>query len=147
MSLSCFTSRRTMTLLFQRVHMTTSAPSRTLDKTEHLGRSGLQREVLSLYRASLRAIRSKPKVDPSLGGGRGVLSSSASSLFSPHPLPLPLQDTQDKFRRFTRAQFTQHPEIGPRDVAATEHLLRVGKRQYEAYSSPDVTDVSWGEGT
>ncbi|KAI9230070.1 MAG: hypothetical protein DHS80DRAFT_917, partial [Piptocephalis tieghemiana] len=78
-----------------------------------LGRSGLQREVLSLYRACLRAVRQKPET------------------------------TREKFLQFTRAQFRQHPEIGPRDVAATEHLLRLGKRQYEAYSSPDVTDVSW----
>ncbi|KAI0354967.1 hypothetical protein OH77DRAFT_1504612 [Trametes cingulata] len=86
-------------------------------------RSGLQREVLSLYRRALRMVNTKP--------------SSA----------------QPKFRLFVRYSFkTQATAISPRDIATIEHLLRRGKRQVEMYEDPKVRDcwvssemVQWGE--
>ncbi|KIJ64452.1 hypothetical protein HYDPIDRAFT_89972 [Hydnomerulius pinastri MD-312] len=86
-------------------------------------KSGLQREVLALYRrqvlmplirphSALRMARSKP----------------------PH--------TQSKFSLFVRYTFhTQAASVGPRQVAAIEHLLRRGRRQIEMYESRSITDI------
>ncbi|KAI0372162.1 hypothetical protein BV20DRAFT_940170 [Pilatotrama ljubarskyi] len=86
-------------------------------------RSGLQREVLSLYRRALRMVNTKP---PS---------------------------SQPKFRLFVRYSFkTQATAVSPRDISTIEHLLRRGRRQIEMYEDPKVRDcwvssemVQWGE--
>ncbi|KAI0632126.1 hypothetical protein C8Q77DRAFT_1123937 [Trametes polyzona] len=85
--------------------------------------SGLQRDVLALYRRALRMVNSKPPA------------------------------AQPKFRLFVRYSFkTQANAISPRDISAIEHLLRRGKRQIEMYEDPNVRDcwvsremVEWGE--
>ena len=49
--------------------------------------------------------------------------------------------SRPKFSLFVRYTFkTQSSSISPRDVAATEHLLREGKRQIEVYEDPKVRD-------
>ncbi|KAF8840741.1 hypothetical protein BDN67DRAFT_929624 [Paxillus ammoniavirescens] len=74
-------------------------------------KSGLQREVLALYRRALRMVRTKP----------------------PH--------TQSKFTLFVRYAFrTQAASVSPRNVAAIEHLLRRGRRQIETYESSSIKD-------
>ncbi|KAH9891649.1 hypothetical protein C8Q73DRAFT_81518 [Cubamyces lactineus] len=86
-------------------------------------RSGLQREVLSLYRRALRMVNTKPPA------------------------------AQPKFRLFVRYSFkTQAAAVSPRDVSTIEHLLRRGRRQIEMYEDPKVRDcwvssdmVQWGE--
>jgi len=86
-------------------------------------RSGLQREVLALYRRALRMVSTKPP------------------------------QTQPKFLLFVRYSFkTQAASVSPRDVAAIEHMLRRGRRQVEVYEDSKVRDcwvsremVEWGE--
>ncbi|KAG1774813.1 hypothetical protein EV702DRAFT_470278 [Suillus placidus] len=74
-------------------------------------KSGLQKEVLALYRRALRMVRTKPAL------------------------------TQPKFLLFVRYNFhTQASSVSPRDVAAIEHLLRRGRRQLEMYEQPSVRD-------
>ncbi|CAL1713127.1 unnamed protein product [Somion occarium] len=74
-------------------------------------RSGLQKEILALYRRALRMVRTKPP------------------------------PTQEKFRLFVRYAFkTQATALSPRDVSAIEHLLRKGRRQLETYEDSQVRD-------
>ncbi|KAI0761937.1 hypothetical protein BD413DRAFT_485215 [Trametes elegans] len=74
-------------------------------------RSGLQREILALYRRALRMVNTKPPA------------------------------AQPKFRLFVRYSFkTQATAISPRDIATIEHLLRRGRRQIEMYEDPNVRD-------
>ncbi|CCF47527.1 hypothetical protein CH063_04187 [Colletotrichum higginsianum] len=76
------------------------------------GLSGLQREVLSLYRQCIREIRKKPET------------------------------AQPHFRTFTRTEFDRYITVDKRDFSVVEHLLRKGRRQLETYSSPSIKDVS-----
>ncbi|KOS22018.1 Succinate dehydrogenase assembly factor 1 -like protein [Escovopsis weberi] len=73
--------------------------------------SGLQREVLALYRHCLRESRKKP------------------------------EDTRAHFKQFARTEFLKHQAIDKRDFAAVEFLLRKGRRQLEVYSSPGIKDI------
>jgi succinate dehydrogenase assembly factor 1 len=73
--------------------------------------SGLQRDVLALYRQCLRASRAKPI------------------------------DTRPRFQAFARAEFDRHLAMDKRDFAAVEFLLRKGRRQLETYSAPGVRDI------
>ncbi|KAG1822982.1 uncharacterized protein BJ212DRAFT_1263387 [Suillus subaureus] len=74
-------------------------------------KSGLQKEVLALYRRALRMVRTKPA------------------------------STQPKFHLFVRYNFhTQASSVSPRDVTVIEHLLRRGRRQLEMYEQPSVRD-------
>ncbi|KAM5535032.1 hypothetical protein V8D89_011260 [Ganoderma adspersum] len=76
-----------------------------------LRRSGLQKEVLSLYRRALRMANAKPPA------------------------------VQGKFQLFVRYTFkTQAATVSPRDIAAIEHMLRRGRRQLEMYEDPKVRD-------
>ncbi|KAL2911941.1 hypothetical protein HK105_208551 [Polyrhizophydium stewartii] len=75
-------------------------------------RSQLQREVSGLYRALLRAARSKPP------------------------------ETRERFRARIAAQFRRDAEsVSRRDFAAIEFLLRRGNRQLELLRSPNVVDI------
>ncbi|KAL8404241.1 hypothetical protein RB594_009194 [Gaeumannomyces avenae] len=74
--------------------------------------SGLQKEVLALYRSSLREIRKKP------------------APARPH------------FHAFARAEFEKNLAIDKRDFAAVEYLLRKGRRQLETYSAPGIVRIS-----
>ncbi|KAK1832798.1 complex 1 protein-domain-containing protein [Podospora conica] len=73
--------------------------------------SGLQKEILSLYRQCLRECRKKPD------GSR------------PH------------FKTFARNEFDKNLGLDKRDFAAIEFLLRKGRRQLEIYASPGVKDI------
>ncbi|KIK86877.1 hypothetical protein PAXRUDRAFT_693155 [Paxillus rubicundulus Ve08.2h10] len=74
-------------------------------------KSGLQREVLALYRRALRMVRTKPA------------------------------HAQPKFTLFVRHAFhTQTAAVSPRNVTAIEHLLRRGRKQIETYESPSIKD-------
>ncbi|GLB38319.1 putative complex I LYR family protein [Lyophyllum shimeji] len=81
-----------------------------------LRKSGLQREVLALYRRALTMVRSKPP------------------------------ETRPKFLLFVRYTFhTNASKVPPRNVSAIEHLLRKGKRQIEMYEDAAVKDC-WVSG-
>ncbi|KAI0404859.1 hypothetical protein F4802DRAFT_615273 [Xylaria palmicola] len=73
--------------------------------------SGLQKDVLGLYRSCLRASRSKPK------------------------------ETRPHFEAFARSEFDKNMKIDKRDFAAIEFLLRKGRRQLEVYSAPGIKDI------
>ncbi|PLB36319.1 complex 1 protein-domain-containing protein [Aspergillus taichungensis] len=73
--------------------------------------SGLQREVLSLYRKCLREIRKKPS------------------------------DSRENFRSYTRKEFEKHRTLNKKDFNAIEYLLRKGHRQFEMYSSPGIRNI------
>ncbi|KAK5987575.1 Succinate dehydrogenase assembly factor 1 [Cladobotryum mycophilum] len=77
----------------------------------HMRLSGLQKEVLALYRQCLRESRKKP------------------------------QSTRPHFEKFARSEFVKHISIDKRDFAAVEFLLRKGRRQLEVYSSPGIKDI------
>ncbi|EPQ54444.1 hypothetical protein GLOTRDRAFT_76958 [Gloeophyllum trabeum ATCC 11539] len=73
--------------------------------------SGLQRDVLALYRRALRMVRTKPPV------------------------------VQPKFRLFVRYTFhAQARAVSPRNISAIEHLLRRGRNQLEMYEQSQVRD-------
>ncbi|KAK9450001.1 uncharacterized protein V1518DRAFT_415277 [Limtongia smithiae] len=74
--------------------------------------TGLQREVLSLYRSSIRAIRTKPP------------------------------ENRANFVAFVRSQFRPHLALSKSDFATIEYLLRKGSHQLETYSNPGVRNVS-----
>ncbi|KAL1923423.1 uncharacterized protein VTP21DRAFT_8403 [Calcarisporiella thermophila] len=74
-------------------------------------RSGLQNDVLILYRDCWRAARSKP------------LQSR------PH------------WYQFIREQFRQHQNIPRSDFNTVEYYVRRGRRQLEIYSQPSITDI------
>ncbi|KAF1358078.1 hypothetical protein EJ07DRAFT_125452 [Lizonia empirigonia] len=73
--------------------------------------SGLQRDVLSLYRKCLRAVREKPS------------------------------DTRSHFREFARAEFHKNQGVGKKDFGTIEYLLRRGRRQLETYQDPGIRDL------
>ncbi|KIW61832.1 hypothetical protein PV05_01904 [Exophiala xenobiotica] len=73
--------------------------------------SGLQREVVRLYRQCLRAASKKPEA------------------------------SKERFRNAARREFRQNQKIDKKDFAAIEALLRMGSRKLELYSSPGVKDI------
>ncbi|PHH65472.1 hypothetical protein CDD81_2252 [Ophiocordyceps australis] len=73
--------------------------------------SGLQKEVLSLYRQCLRESRKKP------------------------------QYSRARFESFVRTEFSRNLSMDKRDFAAIEFLLRKGRRQLSVYAAPNVKDI------
>ncbi|KEZ46460.1 hypothetical protein SAPIO_CDS0788 [Scedosporium apiospermum] len=76
-----------------------------------MGYSGLQREVLSLYRQCLRACRAKPA------------------------------DARPGFKAFARESFEKNLGMSKRDFGLIEYQLRKGKRQLELYSRPEIRKI------
>ncbi|KAF8903156.1 hypothetical protein CPB84DRAFT_1678322 [Gymnopilus junonius] len=77
-----------------------------------VARSGLQKEVLQLYRRrALRMAKNKPEA------------------------------VRPKFNLFVRYTFrTNASKVSPRNISYIEHLLRQGKKQVEQYEDPAVKD-------
>ncbi|KAF7559692.1 hypothetical protein G7046_g4461 [Stylonectria norvegica] len=73
--------------------------------------SGLQKDVIALYRNCLRESRKKP------------------------------QNTRIHFEAFARSEFAKSMAVDKRDFAAIEFLLRKGRRQLEVYSEPGIKDT------
>ncbi len=74
--------------------------------------SGLQREVLALYRLVLRAVRAKPA------------------------------ESRAEFRRFAREQLDAKRGVDRKDFLRIEDLLRRGRRQLELFGRPDVMHIT-----
>ena len=74
--------------------------------------SGLQRDVLSLYRRCLRAARTKPA----------------------HSRP--------NFEMFARREFEKYIGLDKKDFGTIEFLLRKGNRQLETYEAPNITNIA-----
>ena len=51
------------------------------------------------------------------------------------------QSSRSHFEQFARSEFARHLSVDKRDFAAIEFLLRKGRRQLEAYSSPGIKDI------
>jgi succinate dehydrogenase assembly factor 1 len=73
--------------------------------------SGLQRDVLKLYRACIRAAYAKPKENRSHWVG------------------------------YIHGEFAKYQSLPKKQFSVIEHLLRVGYRRYELYSSPQIKDI------
>lgn len=76
-----------------------------------MARSGLQTDVIHLYRACLRAIRTKP------------------------------ENTHDNWYHFVRTNFDQHMKVKKKDFSTIEYHLRVGNRRLEQYAQPGITNI------
>jgi len=74
--------------------------------------SGLQKDVLSLYRNCLRAARKKPA------------------------------DTRPNFEAFARNEFEKNTKMDKKDFGTIEFMLRKGNRQLEIYAVPGVRNVA-----
>ena len=74
--------------------------------------SGLQKDVLALYRQCLRAARVKPS------------------------------DTRPNFEAFARREFEKNLNMDKKDFGAVEFLLRKGQRQLETYEAPNITNIA-----
>jgi succinate dehydrogenase assembly factor 1 len=93
-----------------------------------ISRSGLQREVLSLYR---RLVPVPPQLESKVSGPPGHFVWSMQN---------PKMSNQ-KFRLFVRYTFHMNAaNISPRNISFIEHLLRKGRRQIESYEDPAVRD-------
>ncbi|KAK5049382.1 hypothetical protein LTR84_004311 [Exophiala bonariae] len=73
--------------------------------------SGLQREVIKLYRRCLREAAKKPEA------------------------------TRQNFRNAAQREFRKNTKVDKKDFAAVETLLRMGYRKLDLYSSPGVRDI------
>ncbi|QLG72083.1 hypothetical protein HG535_0C04370 [Zygotorulaspora mrakii] len=73
--------------------------------------SGLQREVLHLYRTSIRIAYSKPV------------------------------DNRPRFFSFIHEEFGKYKDLSRKDFTTIEHLLRVGKKKVEMYSKPELKNI------
>lgn len=74
--------------------------------------SGLQREVLKLYRQCMRAVRKKPI------------------------------DKQDHWRDYVRLEFAKYRHLPKKSFSVIEHLLRTGHRRCEMYLNPQIKDIN-----
>ena len=74
--------------------------------------SGLQRDVLSLYRQCLRSARTKPA------------------------------ETRPNFEAYARHEFERNIALDKKDFGAIEFLLRKGQRQLETYAAPNITNIA-----
>ncbi|CCD45577.1 similar to complex 1 protein (LYR family) protein [Botrytis cinerea T4] len=75
--------------------------------------SGLQREVLALYRKCLRASRKKPA----------------------------MKEARKHFEAYARLEFNKSITLDKKDFNTIEYLLRKGQRQVDMYSSPGIKDI------
>ncbi|KAF2669641.1 hypothetical protein BT63DRAFT_425318 [Microthyrium microscopicum] len=73
--------------------------------------SGIQKDVIHLYRACLREAGRKPI------------------------------ENRNNFRQFARDEFRRYIEVDRKDFATIEYLLRKGKRQLETYQSDGIRNV------
>ena len=108
-----------------------------------LKKSGLQKDVLSLYRRWVKDISSKFL-------HLFVSAPFVSALRMVNTKP---DSARPKFRLFIRFSFhTSASKVSPRNVSSVEHLLRKGTRQIELYEDPGVKDcwvseemIAWNE--
>jgi succinate dehydrogenase assembly factor 1 len=92
-------------------------------------KSGLQKDVLSLYR---RSVYRRPAADLH----KTILDASALRMVRTKP-----PSTRPKFLLLERYNFrAQASAVSPRDVGAIEHLLRRGSRRIEVSEDPSVKD-------
>ena len=97
-------------------------------------RSGLQKEVLALYR------RFEPHFVFITVTALSDDLTRALRLIRTKPV-----DAQPNFGAYIRYTFHRNAQtISPRDINAIEHLLRLGRRQIERLEDTSVTDFQVG---
>ena len=74
--------------------------------------SGLQRDVLALYRQCLRAARKKPA------------------------------ESRPNFESFARREFDKNLSVDKKDFSAIEFLLRKARKQLETYAVPNIRNIA-----
>ncbi|KAL3306268.1 putative Found in Mitochondrial Proteome [Colletotrichum asianum] len=102
------------------------------------GLSGLQREVLALYRQCLREVRKKPEVRLLF---LWQISQPHFRSFARQAPRLLLLNSENPSNPIARNEFDKFLTVDKRDFSVVEHLLRKGRRQLETYSSPSIKDV------
>lgn len=85
-----------------------------------LRRSGLQKQVLTLYGGFLKQLRAKV-LDPNCG-------------LTVDQLP--------EVRRNIRMQFEKNRNVSKTDFMRIEYLIRNGEKQLKAFKNPTVTGIS-----
>lgn len=73
--------------------------------------SGLQRDVLKLYRQCLRQVKSKPPA------------------------------SREHWRAFVHDEFSRGKGVPKKLFSVVEHLLRVGHKRYDLYLNPQIKDI------
>lgn len=73
--------------------------------------TGIQRQVLGLYRKFLVEIKKKPA------------------------------ENQIKFKKYVRSQFDEHSKVSKREFATIEWYIRKGEKQLEGFKNPNLTDI------
>ena len=81
-----------------------------------------EKDILALYRTSLRAIRTKPEV--------------FQSIVRSEP-----QEHQSHWLLFVRREFRRYEDVSKKDFATIEYLLRKGRKTLETYSQPGIKDI------
>ncbi|KPI45723.1 Succinate dehydrogenase assembly factor 1, mitochondrial [Cyphellophora attinorum] len=90
--------------------------------------SGLQKEVIKLYRHCLREAGKKPeKARPHF---RAVTRFVCQIATVPQTL-----------LKMIRREFHKNQSVDKKDFATIETLLRMGYRKLELYSEPSITDI------
>lgn len=117
--------------------------------------SGLQREVLALYRQCLREARKKPEVrvvrrriaSNVLTYFHRMFGGTSSHLLGMSGLQINSLNIGRSMREVLtrllscRSEFQEHIKLDKKDFGAIEYLLRKGQRQLEIYSSPGIRNV------
>lgn len=73
--------------------------------------SGLQKQVIHLYRACHRTVKTKP------------------------------QENRAHWKSYIHTEFSKYKHLPKKQFGAIEHLLRVGDRRLEMYLSPQIKDI------
>lgn len=95
------------------------------------GKSGLQREVLALYRRYVLSFSM-----PQRGDHVHISAQRALRMVNTKPPP-----TRAKFLLLVRYTFRANASsVSPRDVSVIEHLMRKGTRQLEMYEDHGVKE-------
>lgn len=74
-------------------------------------KSGLQKDVIQLYRACLRAVRSKP------------------------------ESAQENWYAYVRKSFYERRTVKKKDFSTIEYYLRIGHRKLEQYGQPGIKNI------
>ncbi|KAF2832246.1 hypothetical protein CC86DRAFT_366102 [Ophiobolus disseminans] len=90
--------------------------------------SGLQKDVLSLYRQCLRALKEKPNDT------------------RPHFRNFARSEQEMEYARslhliLNRGEFRKYTDVGKKDFGTIEYLLRRGRNQLETYRDPGIRDI------
>ncbi|EMG48364.1 SDH6 Succinate dehydrogenase assembly factor 1 [Candida maltosa Xu316] len=73
--------------------------------------SGLQKDVIHLYRQCIRTVKTKPR------------------------------DTQPHWKNFIHEEFNKYKKLPKKEFNTIEYLLRTGHKKLEMYSNPQLKDI------